>query len=308
MENSLIAQQQTLLWDEDKYLGLAPGENQIPKSLLFDEYAKELSFPGIYLGHIRTFRQKISVTPFQMATTEIRRTDRRGVNPHHLLYMAAKNMRLRVASSLTIAFKFVGNDTKVTKQTIKSEEYVNDCLETNLAFLKSIPNSVCYWSQRKDLFAMIRQLERPTVFLTMSANEIGWIPLLQLLQKFKDGRIISENEASELNWLQKSTLINEDAVICAIYFDKLVNTLMTLLQNKGLCPFKKYKVKDYLKQSEFQHRGSPHAHILLWLEDAPNSPLGDDKVTCIQISNVYSNIMACRSTKNEKSTHGIYRP
>ncbi|CAD6227316.1 GSCOCG00011972001-RA-CDS, partial [Cotesia congregata] len=65
---------------------------------------------------MRTFREEISVTPFQMATSEIRRTDRRGVNPRHLLYMAAKNMRLRVVSSLTVAFKFISNDTKVTKQ------------------------------------------------------------------------------------------------------------------------------------------------------------------------------------------------
>ena len=33
---------------------------------------------------------------------------------------------------------------------------------------------------------MIRQLGKPTIFLTISANEIGWTDLLQLLYKFKN--------------------------------------------------------------------------------------------------------------------------
>lgn len=59
-----------------------------------------------------------------------------------------------------------------------------------------------------------------------------------------------ENGA-DLNWLHKSTLINEDAVTCAIYFDKLVNTFMTLPQSKKLCLLGQYRVKDYLKKIEF---------------------------------------------------------
>ena len=29
------------------------------------------------------------------------------------------------------------------------------------------------------------------------------------------------------------------------------------------------KVKDYVIKIEFQMRGSPHAHCILWIEDAP---------------------------------------
>ncbi|GFV53688.1 ATP-dependent DNA helicase [Trichonephila clavipes] len=45
----LMAQQQTLLWNEEKYIRITPGEANIPRSLLFDEHAEELSFPAIYL-------------------------------------------------------------------------------------------------------------------------------------------------------------------------------------------------------------------------------------------------------------------
>jgi hypothetical protein len=70
-----------------------------------------------------------------------------------------KIMRFRVRDSLTIVFKQVGKDTNITREQIQSEEYINHCIESNLAFLRCIPNSTWYWAERKrDLFAMIRQL------------------------------------------------------------------------------------------------------------------------------------------------------
>ncbi|GFQ74098.1 serine--tRNA ligase [Trichonephila clavata] len=109
-----------------------------------------------------------------MATSELRRADRRGVTPQHLLYMAMKIMRFRVRDSLTVAFQHVGKNASITRQQIKSEECINNFIENNLAFLREIPNSTRYWSEwKRYIFSMIRQLGKPTVFLTMSANEIG---------------------------------------------------------------------------------------------------------------------------------------
>lgn len=48
--DSLIARQQTLMYNESKEYVIAPGENQRPLSLIYDEYAEELSFPNIYYG------------------------------------------------------------------------------------------------------------------------------------------------------------------------------------------------------------------------------------------------------------------
>ena len=218
-----------------------------------------------------------------MATSELRRSDRRGVTPHHLLYMAMKIMRLRVRDSLTVAFKHVGKDTNITKEQIQSENYIQGCIESNLAFLRSIPNSTYYWSERKrDLFAMIRQLGKPTVFFTISANEIGWPQLLQILYKLKNNKDISPEVALQLHYMEKSTLINEDAVTCAIYCNRLVNIIMKLLQSKKFSPFKKYRVLHYFKRIEFQHSGSPHAHILASLDNAPTNAIQDDYDNAIE--------------------------
>ena len=39
--DSLTAQQQSLLWNDEKYLRIAAGEANIPHCLLFDEHAEE---------------------------------------------------------------------------------------------------------------------------------------------------------------------------------------------------------------------------------------------------------------------------
>ena len=82
----LLARQHTLLWDEDRCLDIAPGQKSTPVNIIYDRYAEDLSFPAIYYGVPRTLNIDVSVTAYMMATSEIRRRDRRGVTPQHILY------------------------------------------------------------------------------------------------------------------------------------------------------------------------------------------------------------------------------
>ena len=124
---------------------------------------------------------------------------------------------------------------------------------------------------------MLRQIGKPRIFLTVSANEIGWADSLQTLYQFRhNGLRISEDELKAMNFIEKVNLVNEDAVTCALYFNKLVNVLMRLLQSKKFSPFGKYRVCHFFKWIEFQHIGSPHAHILCWLDYAPQDILEKD--------------------------------
>lgn len=97
MEENTTAQQQTFLWNEDKFLLKAPGERSAPINLLFDGHAEELSFPTIYGSNFRTYNKGIHSTPFMQTTSKIRSTAQRGTDPQYLLYMAAKAMRHRVS-------------------------------------------------------------------------------------------------------------------------------------------------------------------------------------------------------------------
>lgn len=92
------------------------------------------------------------VTPFMMATSELRRSDRRGVTRQHLLYMAMKIMRIRIRDSLNIAFKHVGQGIAITKEQIQSNDYIHGCIENNLAFHRSIPIHHTIGQKKKEIF------------------------------------------------------------------------------------------------------------------------------------------------------------
>jgi hypothetical protein len=63
-------------------LEISPGQNNKPRSIIYNEHAEELSFLSIYLGQARTCKTNVKVTPFMMATSEIRHKDRRGLTLH----------------------------------------------------------------------------------------------------------------------------------------------------------------------------------------------------------------------------------
>lgn len=76
-----------------------------------------------------------------------------------------------------------------------------------------------------------------------------------------------------MNSICRAQLVNDDPVICAIYLDRHVRVILNILRNTWISPFRPYVVVDYFKRIEFQHRGSAHAHILLWFDNAPNEEI-----------------------------------
>lgn len=279
----LAARQHTMLWNEEQALDIAPGSRATPLNIIFDRHSEELSFPKIYFGEPRRFSLDISVTPYMITTSEIRRRDRRGATPEKVLYMAMKLLRLRMVDGIYQTFKSVSSTEHLTRRMLEDKQFLDNCVEKNLTFLKSVPNSVQYWSSRKrDLFAMIRQLGKPTMFLTLSANEIRWPKFLDLLNKLSKRYPGLNGET--LNRSQRCTLVSEDPVTCCVYFQKLVNCIMSMLRSKqSYNPFGRYRVLDFFIRIEFQHRGSPHAHILLWLNDDPQEKVSENMPNTIAL-------------------------
>ena len=107
-----------------------------------------------------------------------------------------------------------------------------------------------------------------------------------------------------MHFIDVSTLINEDAVTCAVYFYKLVSVMLNILKSKQFSPFGKFAVIDYFLRIEFQHRGSPHAHILLYLDNAPQNPLNTDYDKAIELIDALFSISENAASNNIKlQTH-----
>ena len=61
-------------------------------------------------------------------------------------------------------------------------------------------------------------------------------------------------------------------------------------------------ITDYVIKIEFQMHGSPHAHCLLWVQDAPKIDRDPDEVVCAFID---KHITATLPTKTHENEHNI---
>lgn len=206
-----------------------------------------------------------------MVYSEIRRSDRRAVRPDHLLFVHKKSQLKQLRSNATIHLKKGVVSRQITANQALDEKFINDFISSDDAYryLANITGSPGYWEQqKKNVLAMIRQLGVFTLFITLSAAETHWKELLQILRKTVDRKddIVDMNQ---MDFEEKARLIRSDPVTCALYFDHKFQEIRKTWIKTIEGPFKKYKVLDTYYRIEFQHRGSPHAHMVVWLEGAP---------------------------------------
>lgn len=114
---------------------------------------------------------------------------------------------------------------------------------------------------------MIRQLGSASLFCSFSSAETQWVHLLRILTKLVDNKDYSDDEINNLNWEEKSRLIQSDPVTCARHFDYQINQFIHSFLLSKTQPLG--KIADYFYRVEYQQRGSPHIHMLIWLENAP---------------------------------------
>ena len=126
---------------------------------------------------------------------------------------------------------------------------------------------------------MIRQLGPANLFCSFSSAETQWIHLLRILSQLIDHKDCTDDELENLNWEEKCRLIQSDPVTCARHFDYQVNQFIRNFLLSSAEPIG--KISDWFYRVEYQQRGSPHIHMLVWLQDAPLFGVDNDNlITC----------------------------
>ena len=99
-----------------------------------------------------------------------------------------------------------------------------------------------------------------------------WIHLLRILGKLADSKEYTDNELENLNWEEKSRLIQSDPVTCARHFDYQINQFIQNFLLSTEAPLG--EIADWFYRVEYQQRESPHIHMLIWLANVPT--FGED--------------------------------
>ena len=124
-----------------------------------------------------------------------------------------------------------------------------------------------------ELLSMIGTLGIPTWFLTLSAADMKWPEVIQSIAK-QYGTIYTEQEVLELPWRLKSMWLRSNPVTPARMFQYRVDAFVITFLKSSAQPIG--EVVEYVIRIEFRARGSPHAHTLIWIKDAPKLGYADE--------------------------------
>ena len=142
-----------------------------------------------------------------------------------------------------------------------------------------------------EVVAMVKQLGIPSWFMTLSCADLRWPELFQIISR-ANGRNMNDEEVDALSYDEKCRLINLNPVITAKHFQYRVKTLFTEILLKEANPI--CKIVYYALRIEFQMRGSPHLHALIWTSDCPRLTQ-DTKEAYVEY--VDQHVQACYLTK-----------
>ncbi|XP_062590040.1 uncharacterized protein LOC134251654 [Saccostrea cucullata] len=259
--------------DTNKLYVFAPGENQKPISLFTDKDAEYLCFPTIFCGNRRVESEErdVPVHYSDIAKWELRSVDRRAAQSVPNIFFKLKKIQIKqVSDKVNLALRRCKSDgKKITAEQVLNPASAEKIVRLNEGYyiFRTLRNSPAYLSsKKKDVFAMIRQLGLPTWFISLSSADTRWQDLLKTLATL-DGKTLSQEELEDLNWSEKSKLVKQDPVTCARFFDNRVQLFINTVLKSPHNPLG--VVTDVFRRVEFQNRGSPHIHMLVWTSDAP---------------------------------------
>ena len=125
--------------------------------------------------------------------------------------------------------------------------------------LQSVWGNKQYWFLRhSELKCMVRDYGPPTLFLTFSCAEYESTDIAEYLRRV--------NHIPSGTSFNVGRLCTEDPVSVSRQFSYKFHSVFHTVILKGQVLG---KVAHYYWKKEYQARGAPHYHVLLWIEDAP---------------------------------------
>ena len=287
----------------DKVFTFAPGEGQHPLSLYQDRDAEYLCFPTIFCGQTPPSRDErlVPVHYSDIVKWELRSVDRRAAQSVPNIFFKHKKLQMKqISDKVNLAIRRCKKrGQKITAAEARDSSYVDKLvnLDEGYYIFRQLRNSPAYLETRKkDIFAMIRQLSLPSWFMSLSAADTRWTDLLKMLAKLNDGIVYSDKELENLSWQEKTKLVQKDPVTCSRYFDHRVQEFLNTVLKSSCEPIG--KLLDYFYRVEFQQRGSPHIHMLVWIENAPTLETNSER----EIVQFVDKYLTC-NTDNEKTAN-----
>jgi len=166
-------------------------------------------------------------------------------------------------------------------------------------FMNQLKGTPAYWKRfLLEVLAMVKQLGLPTYFMTLSCADLRWNELVDIIQKLK-GEELTEAEIENMNYIERTSALQSNPVLLARHFQYRVENFFKYIVMDGSLG----KVIHYAIRVEFQVRGSPHIHSLIWVENAPK--LSSQNIT--EYTNFVDNSVKCDLPENNSDLYSLVK-
>ena len=267
---------------------LAPCEGNKPKHIIYDKEMEYKCFSdyfplgrGGYFGHER--KTKLDLRRYLLQRLQNKDARFAGNDEYVFAFQyACELQQLEGAQgvSLRMTRGSKHNGSIMNAGMMKDNNVINDLVRNDKAykFMKDIRGTPAFWQQKLyDTLAMMKALGTPTWFLTLSPAEFMWPDFIQAVGR-RYGLNFSDDDVSAMSWDEKAFHLRRNPVITVQMFDHRLHSFFADYMKSEAQPLG--EIVDYIIKIEFQARGSPHAHCLLWVNDSPVPGKDDDEKIC----------------------------
>ena len=288
-----------------KVFSIAPGEGQTPKGILEDDDFESLAFPHLFplAENTLSIARTVKLTAKKYFIQRILDCDGRfSKNIDYMLAAQYSTEQKSVQDSITVMMR--QSCGKVSARVVKQTASMASLVRNDHAFrvLNKIRGSPPYWSQlQHDVMALIRQQGKATFFVTLSCADLKWPDVIQIIAR-QYGYNYTEDDIKNMSFEDKSNWLRRNPVTAARHFHYRVQSFF---QNFIITPSQPIgEVVDHVIRIEFQARGSPHAHIMLWIKDAPEIGVQSDETVTAFIDR-YQTAALCEEDEEDGEINNL---
>ena len=112
------------------------------------------------------------------------------------------------------------------------------------------------------------------------------------------GRKLSRTDVMKMSIQERSHYLQQNPITGVRMFQHRLESFFSQYLLSSAHPLG--HITDYVIKIEFQMRGSPHAHCLLWVKDAPKIDQDPDEVVCKFIDKYITATIPNNTNKNKK--------
>ena len=262
-----LDQQQSKMPDSEQYKLMNVKEDALSNKLKYLMcFAFPLYFQVADLGE--SHPRKVPITPSEFAKSYLLNKDGRfRKDDLYVFYLLWQKEMCDLGAGIYNLLKGTRQQAMPVQDFLDQLSKSNQDVEANLSTVfQSIRGSKQYWFHRKsEVLCMVREYGSPTLFLTLSCAEYDSIELSTYLRKVNT---VSDNyPLAKLCIEDPISVLRKFSQKFHYFFDTVI------LKGQALGP-----VSHYFYKKEYQARGAPHYHILLWIDGGPVAGKDDDSI------------------------------